>query len=209
MDNAAEAVNASRGGNENTVDRETIPRETIMTDSAEEANESVREALVDEVGEELAAETMAVSPHAASVVIDLDVRFKDIKAAVPLFDSDLTYRTQTFVRPIVAFMNANQTLIPVHCRVVMDLTEFDGALDLAQTGLLPVISEKIYEALASHVSSQRANSQRVKNVSQWWLRLASDNLLQYAILIRDSLARSRSSQPPGDTSSLALQHSTM
>jgi distribution and morphology protein 31 len=209
MDNAAEAVNASRGGNENTVDRETTPREPHMADSAEEANESVREALVDEVGEELAAETMAVSPHAASVVIDLDVRFKDIKAAVPLFDSDLTYRTQTFVRPIVAFMNANQTLIPVHCRVVMDLTEFDGALDLAQTGLLPVISEKIYEALASHVSSQRANSQRVKNVSQWWLRLASDNLLQYAILIRDSLARSRSSQPPGDTSSLALQHSTM
>lgn len=59
--------------------------------------------------------------NAASVIIDMDVRFKDIKAAVPLFSSDLTYSTQTFVRPIVAFMNANHTLIPVHCRVVMDL----------------------------------------------------------------------------------------
>lgn len=78
-----------------------------------------------------------------SVVIDLDVRFKDIKAAVPLFSSDLNYRTQTYVRPIVAFMNANHTLIPVHCRVMMDLSEFDGAQDLAQTGLLPIISEKV------------------------------------------------------------------
>lgn len=43
-----------------------------------------------------------------SVVIDLDVRFRDIKAAVPLFHSELGYRTQTFVRPIVAFMNANR-----------------------------------------------------------------------------------------------------
>ncbi|UZJ51642.1 hypothetical protein CBS101457_000962 [Exobasidium rhododendri] len=151
-----------------------------------------------------AQKALAASSHVASVVIDLDVRFKDIKAAVPLFSSDLNYRTQTFVRPIVAFMNANQTLIPVHCRVVMDLSEFDGALDLAQTGLLPVISEKIYEALAHHVSSHRATNQRIKSVSQWWLRKLSENVLQYALLIRDSSTRSRS-QPPGDTSSLSLQ----
>jgi distribution and morphology protein 31 len=118
MDDAADAVSASR-------DAIKSPSEEAVTlDTAEEAKENVREALVDQVGEDLAAETMAVSPHAASVVIDLDVRFKDIKAAVPLFASDLTYRTQTFVRPIVAFMNANQTLIPVHCRVVMDLVRF-------------------------------------------------------------------------------------
>ena len=72
--------------------------------------------------------------------------------------------------------------------------------------LTPVPSLQIYEALANHVSSQRANSQRIKSVSQWWLRMASDNLLQYTILIRDSLTRSRS-QPPGDTSSLSLSKS--
>ena len=126
--------------------------------------------------------------HPASVIIDLEVRFKDIKAAVPLFSSDLTYRTQTFVRPIVAFMNANHTLIPVHCRVVMDLSEFDGSMDLAQTGLLPVVSDKIYQALANHVTSQRANGQRMRSVSTWWLKLAMDNALQAAVLVRDSLA---------------------
>lgn len=150
--------------------------------------------------------TMSAS-SAASVVIDLDVRFKDIKAAVPLFSSDLTYRTQTYVRPIVAFMNANHTLIPVHSRIVMDLGEFDGAMDLAQTGLLPVVSEKIYEALANHVQSQRANNQRFRSVSQWWIRLATDQILQYVLLVRDTLVHSRAtSHTPQDHSPLTLDH---
>ncbi|PWN39371.1 mitochondrial distribution and morphology protein family 31/32 [Ceraceosorus guamensis] len=131
-----------------------------------------------------------------SVVIDLDVRFRDIKAAVPLFHSALGYRTQTFVRPIVAFMNANRTLIPVHCRVVMDLSEFNGSMDLAQTGLLPVVSDKIYQALANHVTSQQANGQRLRNVSSWSLRVAAQGLLQLASTIRDSFTRAPHLTPP-------------
>lgn len=56
-----------------------------------------------------------------SVVIELDLRFKDIKASMPIFTRELSYSTYTLARPIVAFMNANKTLIPVSCRVVMDL----------------------------------------------------------------------------------------
>lgn len=43
-----------------------------------------------------------------SVVIDMDVRFKDTKAAVPLFTRDISYTNNAFVRPIVAFMNAHK-----------------------------------------------------------------------------------------------------
>lgn len=38
------------------------------------------------------------------VVIDIDLRFRDIKAAVPLFTSDLSYVNSALIRPIVAFM---------------------------------------------------------------------------------------------------------
>ena len=38
------------------------------------------------------------------VVIDLDLRFRDLKAAVPIFPSDLSYVNYALVRPIVAFM---------------------------------------------------------------------------------------------------------
>ncbi|SPO22432.1 related to MDM31 - Mitochondrial inner membrane protein required for mitochondrial morphology and inheritance [Ustilago trichophora] len=124
-----------------------------------------------------------------TVVIDMDVRFKDIKAAVPLFTTDISYSTNAFVRPIVAFMNANKTLIPIRCRIVMDLSEFDGSLDLAQTGLLPVVSEKIYEALANHVASQNASSKRLKNVSLWSLQVSANAALNLVTLLRDTLAR--------------------
>lgn len=38
------------------------------------------------------------------VVIDIDLRFRDLKAAVPIFTSDLSYTNNAFIRPIVAFM---------------------------------------------------------------------------------------------------------
>lgn len=47
-------------------------------------------------------------PPSPSVVIDMDVRFKDTKAAVPLFTRDISYKNNAFVRPIVAFMNAHK-----------------------------------------------------------------------------------------------------
>lgn len=39
-----------------------------------------------------------------NVVIDIDLRFRDLKAAVPLFTRDLSYVNQALVRPIVAFI---------------------------------------------------------------------------------------------------------
>ena len=38
------------------------------------------------------------------VSIDIDLRFRDVKAAVPLFTSDLSYVNNALIRPIVAFM---------------------------------------------------------------------------------------------------------
>lgn len=38
------------------------------------------------------------------VVIELDLRFRDVKAAVPIFTSDLSYVNNALIRPIVAFM---------------------------------------------------------------------------------------------------------
>jgi distribution and morphology protein 31 len=38
------------------------------------------------------------------VVVDVDLRFRDIKAAVPIFTKDLSYVNNALIRPIVAFM---------------------------------------------------------------------------------------------------------
>jgi len=38
------------------------------------------------------------------VVVDIDLRFRDVKAIVPIFTNDLSYVSNALARPIVAFM---------------------------------------------------------------------------------------------------------
>lgn len=38
------------------------------------------------------------------VTVDIDLRFRDLKAAVPMFTSDLSMTNNAFIRPIVAFI---------------------------------------------------------------------------------------------------------
>jgi len=111
------------------------------------------------------------------VVIDIDLRFRDVKAAVPIFTRDLSYINNALIRPIVAFMNANRTLVPIHCRVVMDLNDFDGAWTMWETGMMDAISVKVYEALAYHVSQSALNRQRMKTVSLWSLQMTASAIL--------------------------------
>jgi mitochondrial distribution and morphology protein 31 len=80
------------------------------------------------------------------VIIDIELRFRDLKAAVPIFTTDLSYVNNALIRPIVAFMkyvlllslmphslidylhnSANRTLVPIHCRIVKKLNDFDGS----------------------------------------------------------------------------------
>jgi distribution and morphology protein 31 len=38
------------------------------------------------------------------VIVDIDLRFRDLKAAVPIFTNGLSYVNNALIRPIVAFM---------------------------------------------------------------------------------------------------------
>jgi mitochondrial distribution and morphology protein 31 len=46
------------------------------------------------------------------VIIDMDLRFKDVKAAVPIFTNDLSYVNNALIRPIVAFVKC---VYPLFC----------------------------------------------------------------------------------------------
>ncbi|ESK93861.1 mitochondrion biogenesis protein [Moniliophthora roreri MCA 2997] len=110
------------------------------------------------------------------VVIDIDLRFRDVKAAVPIFTNDLSYVNNALIRPIVAFMNANRTLVPIHCKVVKPLNDFEGAWTMWETGLMDEISLKIYDALAYHVAQANMN-RRIKTVSVWSLQMTASAVL--------------------------------
>ncbi|CAA7261846.1 unnamed protein product [Cyclocybe aegerita] len=122
------------------------------------------------------------------VVIDIDLRFRDLKAAVPIFTPDLSYVNNAFVRPIVAFMNANRTLVPIRCRVVKDLSEFDGAWTMWETGLMDEISLKTYDAMAYHVSQSTMNRQRMKTVSLWSLQRTASAVMSALKQLTDPMS---------------------
>ena len=50
------------------------------------------------------AEDDEQSQRAGNLIVDIDLRFRDLKAAVPIFTDDLSYVNNAAVRPIVAFM---------------------------------------------------------------------------------------------------------
>lgn len=111
------------------------------------------------------------------VTVDIDLRFRDLKAAPPLFTDEVSMTNNALMRPIVAFINANRTLVPIHCSVVAELGDFDGSWTFFETGLMGSISDQMYAALAHHVSSEGANSKRLKQVSVWGIQKGAEVLL--------------------------------
>ncbi|CDZ98593.1 Mitochondrial distribution and morphology protein family 31/32, fungi [Phaffia rhodozyma] len=127
------------------------------------------------------------------VVVDVDLRFRDLKAAVPYMPSELSYVNAALIRPIVAFINANRTLLPIQCQVISDLSEFDGSWTPFETGLLDATSNQVYAALAHHVTSQQANQQRMRSVGVWTLQMTAEavvSAVRAVLLQRQSLGLS-------------------
>ncbi|EMD37322.1 hypothetical protein CERSUDRAFT_50513 [Gelatoporia subvermispora B] len=121
------------------------------------------------------------------LVIDIDLRFRDLKAAVPIFTNDLSYVNNALIRPIVAFMNVHRTLVPIRCHVVKDLSEFDGAWTMWETGLMDSIALKVYEAMAYHVTQANFN-RRIRAVSSWSLHMTASAILSTLRTLVDPVA---------------------
>ncbi|KAJ3501470.1 hypothetical protein NLJ89_g9324 [Agrocybe chaxingu] len=160
-------------------------RRGVQRTASPQAPLSAPEPEEDEEGMEEGREEGGYKPK---VVIDIDLRFRDLKAAVPIFTPDLSYVNNAFVRPIVAFMNANRTLVPIRCRVVKDLGEFDGAWTMWETGLMDEISLKTYDAMAYHVSQSTINRQRMKTVSLWSLQRTASAVMSALKQLTDPMS---------------------
>jgi distribution and morphology protein 31 len=50
-----------------------------------------------------------------NVIVDIDLRFRDLKATVPIFTRDLSYVNNALIRPIVAFMKYANSLFLSTC----------------------------------------------------------------------------------------------
>ncbi|KAI0523828.1 mitochondrial distribution and morphology proteins-domain-containing protein [Xylaria bambusicola] len=106
------------------------------------------------------------------LVMDLRIHLNDVKATVPVFTSNLSYVNQALVRPIVAYINAKRTYIPIGCRIVKRASDFDGSWSIFDCGLMDDASAEVYTAFARDVEDQQSRVRRLKKVGFWTLSLA-------------------------------------
>ncbi|EAA32852.2 hypothetical protein GE21DRAFT_5453 [Neurospora crassa] len=112
------------------------------------------------------------------LVMDLRIHLNDVRAAVPLFNNPhMSYVNQALVRPIVAYINAKRTYIPISCRIVKRLTDFDGAWTVWDCGLMDDMSAEVYRAFARNVEDQQSRVRRFKRVGLWTVSLVVHALL--------------------------------
>ncbi|KAK0719464.1 mitochondrial distribution and morphology proteins-domain-containing protein [Lasiosphaeris hirsuta] len=124
----------------------------------------------------------ALSPSAGEptsnyLVMDMRIHLNDVRAAVPLFNNHISYVNQALVRPIVAYINAKRTYIPINCRIVKQLTDFDGSWTVWDCGLMDDTSAEVYSAFARNVEDQQSRVRRFKRVGLWTVSLVVHALL--------------------------------
>ena len=81
------------------------------------------------------------------MVMDLRVNLNDVRAAVPLFSPDLSYVKNALIRPIVAYINSRRTFIPINCRVVKRVGDFDGSWTIFDSGLMDDLSAEVWTSI--------------------------------------------------------------
>lgn len=113
------------------------------------------------------------------IVMDLRIHLNDVRASVPMFSAtpDISYVNQNLVRPIVAYINAKHTYIPINCRIVKRHSDFDGSWTIFDCGLMSDMSAEVYTAFARDVEDQHSRVKRLKKVGFWAVSVALQALL--------------------------------
>lgn len=81
------------------------------------------------------------------IVMDLRIQLNDVRAAVPIFNRELSYINNALIRPMVAYINRRKTYIPINCRVVKRQSEFDGSWTIYDSGLMDDLSAEVHSLL--------------------------------------------------------------
>ncbi|KAE8348690.1 mitochondrial distribution and morphology proteins-domain-containing protein [Aspergillus coremiiformis] len=107
------------------------------------------------------------------LVTDLRLHLNNVRAVVPLFTRDLSYINNALIRPIVAYINSRRIFIPVNCRLVKRVSDFNGSWTIFDSGLMDDLSAAVYDAFARDVVDEQARKRRFKKVGFWSLQLAA------------------------------------
>ncbi|KTW27102.1 hypothetical protein T552_02594 [Pneumocystis carinii B80] len=106
------------------------------------------------------------------IMIDIKVVLHGVKANVPLFTKQLSYVSNALIRPIVAYINSHNTYIPIACKVIKNLDDFNGSWTIYDSELINDLSKEIYNAFANIVVDQDVKRHYIRTVSAWSFEMA-------------------------------------
>ena len=116
----------------------------------------------------------------SNIVTLMKLKIKDLKAYVPpSLTGAESYMTTALIRPVVAYMNANKTLIPLSLSAQISLDNFDGAWDIYSAGLADILSEEIGRALSELVHDENENGKRFRQIGLWSVGDWSQKILNF------------------------------
>ena len=93
--------------------------------------------------EEAQAQAQASQEDPRILLMDLRITLTSVRATVPFFTHDISYMNNALIRPIVAYINARRSFIPVNCRVVKRVGDFDGSWTLWDSGLMGDVQREV------------------------------------------------------------------
>lgn len=117
-------------------------------------------------------------------IMDVDFRFKDTKASVPLKTPELSYLNSAMVRPVVGYISRNKAIVPIKVRVVMDLSNFDGSWTVYDSTLAERLGEKLGQGFVDLTLDQQERNRRLKRIGFWSIKEMSRNLLYIHDMMR-------------------------
>jgi distribution and morphology protein 31 len=166
---------------------------TVTSKQSTETTEETAMASIDNIKSSESG-TTAVSRNISEdddrvLIMDLMIQLNGVRAAVPLFAKELSYVNNALIRPIVAYINSRETFIPINCRVIKRVSEFDGSWTIFDSGLMDDLSAEViiamhkrakrsltgvqtYKAFAQDVTDDQARLRRFRKVGLWSLQLA-------------------------------------
>lgn len=118
-----------------------------------------------------------VKPMDNLFICDFYMNLKNPKAQIPMFNDSLSTISNTAIRPIIGYINNRKTMIPIRCRIVKDLVDFDGSWTLYDSLLMPDLTRGVYTSFYEYATDETLQRERLKKVAVWSLQF----LLQFLL----------------------------
>ena len=105
------------------------------------------------------------------------LKLHNVHAEVPIINDNLNIWNSALIRPIVSYINNNNTYIQISCDVVKPVNDFDGSWTIYDSTLHDDLNAKVFDAFQEFVIDEERRSLRLKKIGFWSLQLVLQVIL--------------------------------